>query len=289
MKLLIVGGNGFIGRHIARAAEASGHQVVRGVRIEKMESTNTIACDLEHDVAAKTWVPRLTLTAIDAVINCAGVLRANKNIMQAVHCDAPAALAAACAQLKKPFLHVSALGLNDAANTPYFASKRDGENAIRTAHSGAIIVRPSVVFGHDSPATQLLLMQSHLPVLCLPTNTKAVAPIHVDDLAALCLSLIGTVRALGCDVDAVGAKECSVADYVQALRTARGNPRATLVRVPNRWMRMGLTCAAFCGARTITPETLDMMEHDHTGDARAFTRWMRRAPTAMASFQSLAH
>jgi uncharacterized protein YbjT (DUF2867 family) len=287
MNILIVGGNGFIGRHIARAAQASGHQVVRGVRIEKMESTNTIACDLQRDVAVKTWLPRLT--AIDAVINCTGILRASINVLQAVHCDAPAALAGACAELKKPFLHVSALGLNHAANTPYFTTKRDGENAIRAAHSGAIIVRPSVVFGHDSPATQLLLMQSHLPVLCLPTDTKAIAPIHVDDLAALCLSLIGTVRALGCDVDAVGAKECSIADYVQALRTARGNPRAALVRVPNRWMRMGLTCAAFCGARTITPEALDLMEHDHTGDARAFTRWMRRAPAAMASFQSLTH
>lgn len=287
MKILIVGGNGFIGRHIARAAIEQGHQVVRGVRREKMEPTNTIACDMQRDVMVKPWLPRLT--NIDAVINCVGVLRATKQVMQAAHCDAPAALASACAESKKPFLHVSALGLNHAADTPYFTTKRDGEDAVRAAHSGAIIVRPSLVFGHDSPATQLLLMQSHLPVLCLPTDTKAIAPIHVDDLAALCLSLISTVRALGCDVDAVGATECTIADYVQTLRIARGNPRAALVRVPNRWMRMGLKCAAFCGARTITPEALDLMEHDHTGDARSFTRWMRRAPAAMTAFQSLAH
>lgn len=287
MKLLIVGGNGFIGRHIADAAIKRGHYVVRGVRLSRMEARDTVNCNMQRDIEAETWLPRLA--NIDAVINCAGVLRAPKDVQQAVHCDAPAALAAACAELKKPFLHVSLLGLNHAANTPYFTTKRAGEDAVRAAHSGAIIVRPSVVFGRDSPATQLLLMQSHLPVLCLPTDTKAIAPIHVDDLAALCLSLIGTVRALGCDVDAVGAEECSVASYVQTLRTARGNPRAALVRVPNRWMRMGLKCAAFCGARAITPEALDLMEHDHTGDARAFTRWMRRAPAAMAAFQSLAH
>jgi uncharacterized protein YbjT (DUF2867 family) len=287
MNILIVGGNGFIGRHIARAAVGQGHRVVRGVRLEKMEPDGTIACNMQRDVMAKTWLPRLT--NIDAVINCVGVLRATRDVMQAAHCDAPAALAAACAEARKPFLHVSALGLNHAADTPYFTSKRNGEDAVRSAHSGAIIVRPSLVFGHDSPATQLLLMQSNLPVLCLPTDTKAIAPIHVDDLAALCLSLIGTVRALGCDVDAVGAKECTIADYVQTLRIARGHSRAALVCVPNRWMRMGLKCAAFCGARTITPEALDMMEHDHTGDARAFTRWMRRAPAAIAAFQSLAH
>ncbi len=287
MNIFIVGGNGFIGRHIVSAAIAQGHQVVRGVRLEQMEPNGTRACDMQHDVAAKTWLPRLT--NIDAVINCVGVLRASIDVMQSTHCDSPAALAAACAELKKPFLHVSALGLDQAADTPYFVSKRDGEAAVRAAHSGAIIVRPSLVFGHDSPATQLLLLQSHFPVLCVPTDTKAIAPIHVDDLAALCLSLIGTVRALGCDVDAVGATECTIADYVQTLRIARGHPRAALVRVPNRWMRIGLKCAAFCGARTITPEALDLMEHDHTGDARSFTRWMRRAPAAMTAFQSLAH
>ena len=117
MKILIVGGNGFIGRHIARAAIGQGHQVVRGVRREKMEPTNTIACDMQRDVIVKTWLPRLT--NIDAVINCVGVLRATKQVMQAAHCDAPAALASACAESKKPFLHVSALGLNNAADTPY--------------------------------------------------------------------------------------------------------------------------------------------------------------------------
>ena len=132
-------------------------------------------------------------------------------------------------------------------------------------------------------------MQSYLPVLCLPSDTKNIAPIHVDDLAALCLSLIGTVRALGCDVDCVGAEECSIASYVQALRQARGRSRAAVINVPNRWMRVGMECAAFCGARTITPEALDLMEHEHTGDKRAFTRWMRRQPQAIAAFQTVVH
>lgn len=56
--------------------------------------------------------------------------------------------------------------------------------------------------------------------------------IHVDDLAALCLSLIGTVRALSCDVDAVGAIECTIAVYVQTLSIACVHPRAALVRSP---------------------------------------------------------
>ncbi len=287
MNMLIVGGRGFIGRHIAAECVAQGHTVALGVRQADPEGPvgPEISCNMLTDTGVKTWLPRLA--AIDAVINCTGLLHASAAAHQAVHVDAPAALAGACAELKRPFLHISLLGLSSAASTAYFTSKRQGEDAVRAAHAGAIIVRPSLVFGKDSPATQLLLMQSHLPVLCLPTETKAIAPIHVDDLAALCLSLIGTVRALGCDVDAVGAEECSIASYVQSLRTARGQSRAALLSVPNQWMRLGLACAAFFGARHITPEALDLMEHAHTGNARAFTRWMRRSPAPIASFQSL--
>ncbi len=284
LNILIVGGNGFIGRHIAATCAAAGHKAILGVR-NASDPDGTIECNLLTDTNSAAWVSRLT--NIDAIINTAGLLQANSAEFQAVHVNAPAALAAACAALKKPFLHVSMLGLENAANTDYFQSKRRGEDAVRSAHSGAIIVRPSLVFGRDSPATQLLLMQSYLPVLCLPSDTKRIAPIHVDDLAALCLSLVSTVRALGCDVDAVGAEECTIASYLQALRQARGRSRATVISVPNRWMRAGLACAAFCGARTITPEALDLMEHRHTGDKRAFTRWMRRQPATIAEFQSV--
>lgn len=285
MNILIVGGRGFIGRHIAATCVAGGHKVTLGVRKLKPQD-NEIACNLFTDIDAKTWLPKLA--NIDAVINTVGLLHATPAEHKAVHADAPAALAAACAALRKPFLHISMLGLDHAAHTNYFESKRSGEDAVRAAHSGAIIVRPSLVFGVDSPATRLLLMQSYLPVLCLPADTKTIAPIHVDDLAALCLSLITTMRSMGCDVDAVGAEECSIATYVQTLRVARGRKRAAMVNVPNSWMRIGMQCAAFCGARNIIPEALDLMEHQHTGDARAFTRWMRRAPTPIASFQRVA-
>lgn len=289
MNILIIGGNGFIGRHIAAKCVADGHRAILGVRHADQPSQNVdyVECDMKADTDAATWFSRLN--NIDCVINTVGLLHAGAAELQAVHVDAPAALAAACSALKKPFLHVSLLGLRHAADTDYFQSKRRGEDAVRAAHSGAIIVRPSLVFGRDSPATQWLLLQSYLPVLCLPRETKNIAPIHVDDLAALCLSLVSTVRALGCDVDCVGAEECTIVSYVQALRQARGRTRARVIHIPNRWMRVGMECAAFCGARTMTPEALDLMEHAHTGDKRAFTRWMRRQPATIAEFQAVVH
>ncbi len=283
MKILIIGARGFIGRHIEQACRAQGFQVARGVR---NAAAPEIDCDLLRDTDKAVWRPRLI--GIDGVINCVGLLHADAETLQAVHCDAPAALAAACAELKVPFVHISVLGLEHAAGTPYFQSKQRGDDAIRRANSAATIVRPSLVFGADSPSSKLLLLQSRLPVFFLPADTRPVAPIHVDDLAALCLCLIGTLRAYGCDVDGVGEVQMSIADYMQKLRAAADHGEARVVPVPNGLMRLALSAAALCGAKTLRPEALDLMEHAHVGKAHSFARWMHRSPRPVEEFQKAA-
>lgn len=279
MRILIVGGNGFIGRHLNKACVAEGHEVLLAVRDA---GANEIDCDLVHDIDTSQWAPRLR--NIDGVINCVGLLHAPAVVMQAVHCNAPAAIASACAKAHIPFVHISVLGLDHSADTPYFQSKRQGEWAIRAANSAAIIVRPSVVFGTDSPATRLMLLQSRLPIFFLPAETQPVAPIHVDDLAQLCVCLIGTLRAFGCDVDCVGDTEVSIAEYMQRLRARDHHSAAHVIPIPNKWMRAALAASARCGARTMTPEVLDLMEHAHIGNPHTFARWMRRAPRPIEAF-----
>jgi hypothetical protein len=109
--------------------------------------------------------------------------------------------------------------------------------------------------------------------------------VHVDDLAQLCVQLAGTVRAHGCAVDCVGPAEMSLAGFLQALRSARHATRARVLHIPNGLMRLALRCLAFLGARTATPEVLDLMEHQHTGSRDAFLRWMHRQPRGVETFQ----
>ncbi len=283
MKVLIIGGRGFIASHIAAALVRQGHEPVRALReVPEVLNSGEIACDVSQMTTVAAWLP--LLANVQAVINTAGILHASPQQHQRIHCDAPAALAAACATLKKPFLHISALGLDVAKPTPYFAARRDGEIAIRMANSAAIIVRPSLVFGAESAATKLMLLQAKLPFLVQPENTKAVAPIHVDDLAKLCITLISTLRALGCDVDAVGQTQLSIADYINALRQALHHKPAPVLHVPNSVMRAGLHCSAWLGAKTLVPEALDLLEHAHVGDAHQYVRWMHHAPRPISAF-----
>jgi uncharacterized protein YbjT (DUF2867 family) len=283
MKILIIGGKGFIGRHIAQACQTQGHKVVLAVR---KAAPDDIACDLQGDTTAEVWSQRLG--TVDAVINCAGLLHGAADVMQAVHCDAPVAIAKACAQHSKPFLHISVLGLQRAADTPYFASKRAGEEAIRTANPATIIVRPSLVFGMDSPASTWLMLQARLPLLTLPRDTQPIAPVHVDDLAALCARLIGTMRALGADVDCVGTQTMTMETYLKALReafvTRQRATSVTVLHLPNRLMRLGLATTGLAGAATLRAEALDLMEHAHVGNPHDFERWMHYKPRPVSSF-----
>lgn len=281
MKVLVIGGNGFVGRHLAQACIADGHRVVRGVR---HPSAGDIGCDLVRDTDASRWAPRLD--GFDAVAFCAGLLRAAPRDLDAVHCLAPAAIAAACAKKRIAFLHVSMLGLDGAADTPYFRSKRAGEAAVRAANAAAIVVRPSLVHGADSPASRAMLAQSRLPVLLVPAASGLVAPVHVDDLAELCALLLGTLRSRGCVVDCVGREDMAIAGYLQALRSARHQRAARVLRVPNRWLRFAFDAAASAGARMLVPEALDLLEHGHTGNRDHFSRWMRRLPRSVSRFQA---
>jgi uncharacterized protein YbjT (DUF2867 family) len=288
MRILITGANGFIGSHVAAAARAAGHQVTHALRpVNGVMKDDAIACDFLHDTQPSTWKSRLT--GFDAVINTVGVLRASADAHHRVHAETPAAIAAACADLRKPFLHVSMLGLDraasSAADTSYFQSKREGEAAIRAVNAGAIIVRPSLVFGPDSEATKLMLLQADMPVLLAPKQSGKVAPIHVDDVAELILNLVGTVRALGCDVDVVGTTELSMDAFIATLRRLRGHTRpAFVLHVPNALLRVGLHVTAALGMKTIVPEALALLEHEHTGDAHMFVRWQRRAPRPVTRF-----
>ena len=279
MRILIIGSNGFIARHLRDALIAEGHRVQGAAR---KPSEGDIACDLVHGVSPSVW--RARIQAFDAVINCAGLLAGSRETLQAVHADAPAAIATACAETRKPFLHISVLNLENAPNEPYFETRRAGEEAIRHAYPGAIIVRPSVVFGRNSPATRMALMQAHMPLIVLPRSTGLIVPIHVDDLAALCATLIGTVRAQGVDVDAVGTSAMTMEEYLQALRRGLGLAPAPVVRLPNAWFRAGLTLTGALHIPNLHPSLLDLMEHRHTGHPQHFLRWMRRDPLPVSDF-----
>ena len=131
MRALVLGGGGFLGRHVAAALARRGHEVTVGSRCGNRGAAFPVRVARFEDLAAPAaW--RTLLRDVDAVVNCVGILRERgRATYDAVHHRAPAALAGACAQARIRLVHISALGLAADARSGFIQSKRSGEDALR--------------------------------------------------------------------------------------------------------------------------------------------------------------
>lgn len=181
-----------MGRHTVRALARQGWRVRAAVRrpdlaghLQPMGSVGQI-----HAVQANVRYPdsvRAAVEGADAVVNLVGVLApTGKQSFDAVHLTGAEAVARATAEAGIAHLvHMSALGADAESNAKYARSKGLGERAVLAAHAGAVIVRPSIVFGpEDEFFNRFAGMAATGPLLPLIGGGKTrFQPVFVGDLA----------------------------------------------------------------------------------------------------------
>ena len=123
----------------------------------------------------------------DICINLIGILFEQRkgNTFKNIHTIFPAILAKLSKEYNlKHFIHLSALGINDAIDSDYARSKLEGEKEILKNFPLATILRPSLVFSQDDQlTTNFLTLLSRLPLFPLYYNGRTkFAPIHCSDL-----------------------------------------------------------------------------------------------------------
>lgn len=188
---VIFGGTGFIGRHVVRELAARGVLVKVATRVpERAYFLKTsgdvgqivpVVCDYgDYDGLANL------VQGADYVVNCVGILfEKRKGDFTRVHAEFAESIAAACAVAGVGrFVHISALGV-DESTSKYAASKLDGERRVAEAYKGAVILRPSIVFGEDDNFfNQFARLAAVLPVLPLIGGGKTkFQPVFVGDVA----------------------------------------------------------------------------------------------------------
>ncbi len=189
----VLGGSGFVGRHTVRALARDRWRVRAAVRrpdlaghLQPMGDVGQI-----HAVQANLRYPESVRRAVDgadAVVNLVGILaKSGAQTFQAVHvAGARAAAKAAREAGVKTFVHVSALGANRKSNARYGRTKAAGEAAVLEEFPGAVILRPSLVFGpEDQLFNRFAAMARVSPFLPLigGGHTKF-QPVYVGDVAA---------------------------------------------------------------------------------------------------------
>ena len=190
---LIFGGSGQIGSFLIRKLTKNNLKVTvvtrnihqKGLKIKTQGNAGFVDIR-EVKIFEENKIEKLFSEA-DYCINLVGILYEEKrgNTFKNIHTIFPTLLAKLCKKHNlKHFVHISALGINDAIDSKYAISKLEGENNILSNFSRTTILRPSVVFSNsDNFSTQFMTLLSRLPFFPLYYSGKTkFMPIHATDL-----------------------------------------------------------------------------------------------------------
>ncbi|MBN8923688.1 MAG: epimerase [Rhodanobacter sp. 68-29] len=275
MRVLVTGAYGFIGAHIVAALVGAGHEVICAVRQARVDSRfpglKAVACDMASDVRSDDWLPRLD--GIDAVVNCAGILRERGGDTYAhVHELAPLALFQACLQRGiRRVIQISALG--NADDSEFVASKHRSDAALATLDLDWLVLRPSLVYSvHGSwGGSSLLRALAALPgALPLPGGgTQPVQPIAAEDVGATVVAALARPSCTRETIELVGPEVMNLRDYLLAWRRWLGFGHVRIVAIPIALARWLAACGDLLGDGPLGRTTMRMLERGNTGATHA--------------------
>jgi uncharacterized protein YbjT (DUF2867 family) len=132
-------------------------------------------------------------------------------------------------------VHISVLHADRGPQYPYFRAKAEVEALLRRSGVPHAIVRPAIMFGGRAPMLdQLARLLRRSPVFGIAGDGRyRVRPVHVDDVARLCVAGAATAVPDAVPVDAVGPDRPTFEEFVRQVRSAVGG-HAVLVHLPAR-------------------------------------------------------
>jgi len=247
--ILVIGGSGFVGRHLVAALVARGASVT--VPTRRRERAKHLILLPTVDVVAVERLDARSLAGLaagcDAVINLAGVLHSRRARRGAqgpnhygaqfarTHVELAQAAVAACREAGvRRLLHMSALGADPGAPSEYLRSKGIGEQAVLAADDLEVTAfRPSVIFGPEDRFLNLFARLAALfPVLPLACADARFQPVYVGDVVqAMLAALDARAQPAGAGAgryDLCGPRQYTLRQLVELVCTITGRRRAVI-------------------------------------------------------------
>lgn len=187
MTVLLTGGTGFIGPHVAHALRARDEQVRALVR---KPSTKLTAWGVEPATGDVTDAAslRAACEGVDTVVHLVAIIKGSREDFERIMTQGTRDLVAAAQDAGvRRFVLASALGLDETSKdaVPYYAAKWEMEKAVKESGLDHVIFRPSFVFGRDGGVLPTFVrLARYAPVTpIVGAGTQKLQPIWVEDLA----------------------------------------------------------------------------------------------------------
>jgi NADH dehydrogenase len=223
-RVCILGGTGFVGRHLTAHLIADGISCIIPSRHPQRHGALRIGGDVQlvrADLFSEEALAEL-FRGCDAVVNLIGILNeeGKDHNFQRMHVKLADHVVEACkAAGVKRLLHMSALNASEASGTSrYLRSKGEAENRTHTfgQHQiGVTSFRPSVIFGRDDSFfnrfAQLLRIPGPFPLACPDARF---APVYVEDVAEAFARSLDDRRTWGKHYELCGPRDFSLRELV---------------------------------------------------------------------------
>jgi NADH dehydrogenase len=236
-KILVIGGAGFIGRHIVARLVGQGLRVTvptrhraRAGHLILLPTVEVVESNVSNDDALD-----LLLREHDAVINLVGILQGSRGTpygreFAQAHVELPKRIIAGCARHGiHRYLHMSALGADPKGPSMYQRSKGDGEAAVRASSLDWTIFQPSVIFGpEDRFLNTFATLAKVFPVLPIGGADVRFQPVWIGDVAQAFVNALDNRDTYRKSYELVGPRVYTLRELVQFAAAASGRPRPVL-------------------------------------------------------------
>ena len=270
-EILLFGASGQIGRNLIRKLTQNNYKIIAVTR-NIHRAGYILKTQANPGYLELVEIKNFNIDKIEELmnrcsicINLIGILfEKKKDHFKSIHTDLPNLLAQAANKINlDKFIHISALGIEDAIDSKYAKSKIEGEKKIIKNFSNSIILKPSIIYSvDDNFTTRFMKLLSILPIMPLyySGNTKF-TPIHVSDIVNIIYKMVER-KNKNIILECIGPETLSFKEIIKILLNSIEKKRL-LIPFPTPLAKLSAKLLQLLPQPLLTEDQLKLLKYDN--------------------------